>query len=355
MAKDPALLWYWNDWDGGTRTMNRHLKGCYMDLLSAQFNNGPLSLNEVKTILGNDFASWGALSKKFSGRTDDGLIFNERMEREKIKRRAYTESRRNSTLKNDDDDVKIFIIHDIDTDFYRIGCSKDPIRRFSDIINPKHYDISKGERNWELYWISTTYKRTVECEIQSMFLDKCVNNDWFSLTCDDFNILTKTYEGSYVKRTFFRTENENIDINIKKDIIKEKKDSIGSKSKKDTKVNHSDIDSLNVPFDNFWNMYGKKMGDRSKCEMMWKRLTDPERVMIIQTLPKFLSSIPDKQYQPYPGTYLNQRRWENELQIPEINGNFKGNNEKSGKLQQSNRAPEQGFNVTNWSRKVQPA
>jgi len=40
--KDPAVLWYWNDWGGGTRTMSRQLKGCYMDLLEAQFNSGPL-------------------------------------------------------------------------------------------------------------------------------------------------------------------------------------------------------------------------------------------------------------------------------------------------------------------------
>lgn len=95
MAKDPATLWYWNDWHSGTVTFTRHLKGCYMDLLHAQFNNGRLSLDAIKTVLGNDFASWGALSKKF--RVDEqGLYYNERAELEQKKRAKFSESRRNN-------------------------------------------------------------------------------------------------------------------------------------------------------------------------------------------------------------------------------------------------------------------
>jgi uncharacterized protein YdaU (DUF1376 family) len=93
--KDPAVLWYWNDWSGGTQTLTRHQKGCYMDLLHAQFNSGPLSLEEIKIVLGNDFAMWGVLSKKFK-ETEDGLFFNERLAAEKSKREAYNESRRNN-------------------------------------------------------------------------------------------------------------------------------------------------------------------------------------------------------------------------------------------------------------------
>jgi len=92
MAKDPATLWYWNDWNGGTMTLTRHHKGCYMDLLSAQFNAGPLSLEQIKTVLGQDQAVWTVLSKKFKKEVNsDGVevFFNERMEAEKEKRRAF--------------------------------------------------------------------------------------------------------------------------------------------------------------------------------------------------------------------------------------------------------------------------
>lgn len=96
MAKDPAVLWYWGDWQGGTVTLSRHLKGCYMDLLNAQFNTGHLSLDEIKTVLGSDFgSSWPTLQKKFKV-DNDGLYFNERLKVEKIRRSSYTESRRNN-------------------------------------------------------------------------------------------------------------------------------------------------------------------------------------------------------------------------------------------------------------------
>lgn len=98
MAKDPATLWYWNDWHGGTITLSRHLKGCYMDLLHAQFNNGPLSLEEIKTVLGSDFSAWDALRKKFS-KNENGLFFNERMELEKVKRAKHSAKQKQNVLK----------------------------------------------------------------------------------------------------------------------------------------------------------------------------------------------------------------------------------------------------------------
>src|SRR6185312_12049413 len=100
MAKDPALLWYFNDWTGGTAIMSRHVKGCYIDLLAAQFNSGPLSLDEIKTVLGSDFGlAWPTLQKKFA-KADNGLYFNERLQQEKEKRINYSNSRRTNRLKH---------------------------------------------------------------------------------------------------------------------------------------------------------------------------------------------------------------------------------------------------------------
>lgn len=93
--KDPAILFYWNDWHGGTITFSRHLKGCYMDLLYAQFNSGHLSLEEIRTVLGQDQANWTVLSKKFK-QDENGLFYNERLDSEIKKRKAYSESRKNN-------------------------------------------------------------------------------------------------------------------------------------------------------------------------------------------------------------------------------------------------------------------
>lgn len=96
MGKDPAVLWYFSDWNSGTGLMSRFLKGCYMDLLHAQFNHGRLSLEEIKTCLGSDFGqTWPTLQKKFKA-DEKGLFFNERLELEKVKRQAYCKSRGNN-------------------------------------------------------------------------------------------------------------------------------------------------------------------------------------------------------------------------------------------------------------------
>lgn len=77
--------------------MSRHHKGAYMDLLMAQFNNGHMTLQEIKTLLGKeDEILWEEiLSKKFI-QDQEGKFFNEKLEKEIIKRKRFTESRTNN-------------------------------------------------------------------------------------------------------------------------------------------------------------------------------------------------------------------------------------------------------------------
>lgn len=103
MGKDPAFLFYPGDWMGGTSLMNRYEKGCYMDLLMAQFHNGHLSIDDIKILLGDaDYEKyWPRLSKKFKI-DSDGMYYNERLEEEKNKRSGYTESRRVNRKKSEE-------------------------------------------------------------------------------------------------------------------------------------------------------------------------------------------------------------------------------------------------------------
>ena len=71
-----------------------------------------------------------------------------------------------------------------------------------------------------------------------------------------------------------------------------------------------------VDFARFWDLYNKKNGDKARCEVKWKKLTGEDQTRIIEILPRYLKTIKDKQYQPYPETFLNQRRWENEDLLP---------------------------------------
>lgn len=95
MAKDPAFLFYPNDWLGGTSIFTREEKGAYMDLLVAQFNHGKLTLENIRTILGSDFDRlWAKIQGKFKVKRN--LYYNERLSNEIIKRQNYAESRRNN-------------------------------------------------------------------------------------------------------------------------------------------------------------------------------------------------------------------------------------------------------------------
>lgn len=95
MAKDPAFLFYPGDWLGGTMLLTRHQKGCYIDLLMAQFNSGPLSLEHIKAVLGQDQATWTVLQAKFT-LDNNGKFYNVKMATEIEKRKNFTASRSNN-------------------------------------------------------------------------------------------------------------------------------------------------------------------------------------------------------------------------------------------------------------------
>lgn len=86
---------------------------------------------------------------------------------------------------------------------------------------------------------------------------------------------------------------------------------------KEVKVFLSELENenknINIPFVDFWNLYDHKKGDKLACEKKWNKLKDEIREKIITSLPKFISQHTEKKYQPYPATYLNQERWNDEI------------------------------------------
>lgn len=97
MAKDPAFLFYPGDWLGGTMTFSRSHKGAYMDLLMAQFNQGHMDLQDVQTILANDFDSmWESKLKNKFKQDPEGRFYNEKLEEEIVRRKKFTKSRRDN-------------------------------------------------------------------------------------------------------------------------------------------------------------------------------------------------------------------------------------------------------------------
>jgi uncharacterized protein YdaU (DUF1376 family) len=85
---------------------------------------------------------------------------------------------------------------------------------------------------------------------------------------------------------------------------------------KEKKEKESKVKEIKIPFGEFWDLYDKKVGDRQKCEKKWNTLSLAVQEKIIAFLPEFKKTITDKQFQPYPQTFLNGKRWEDEIQIP---------------------------------------
>lgn len=89
--KNPAVLWYPSDYLVGTMGMTWEEKGRYVELLNLQHQKGHLDINRLMPDCPKEVLA------KFV-QDEDGLWYNIRMEEEQIKRRKYSESRRNNRM-----------------------------------------------------------------------------------------------------------------------------------------------------------------------------------------------------------------------------------------------------------------
>lgn len=102
MAKDPAFLFYTNDFISGTQFFTNEEVGLYIRLLCAQHQHGRLSEKQVKIIcnsLDNEVLN------KFT-KDEQGLYYNERLESEIEKRSKFSLSRSANRLGKTKDTTK---------------------------------------------------------------------------------------------------------------------------------------------------------------------------------------------------------------------------------------------------------
>lgn len=89
--------------------------------------------------------------------------------------------------------------------------------------------------------------------------------------------------------------------------------------------------ACSIPFDDFWNLYGKKI-DRVKCEKKWLSLTDEQRNLAMKHVPRYISSSVGKElrFRKNPLSYLNGECWNDEiLDEPNMNVGVILNGEKN--------------------------
>jgi uncharacterized protein YdaU (DUF1376 family) len=92
MSKDPAFLFYVNDYLGDTMDFTLEQHGGYVKLMIHQFNRGHFSYDSAKNIIGVVFDQIKHVLKQDS----DGLYYSRRLDEEKEKRVKYSESRSNN-------------------------------------------------------------------------------------------------------------------------------------------------------------------------------------------------------------------------------------------------------------------
>lgn len=95
MAKDPAVLFYTQDFLVGTMTMSYEQKGKYITLLCLQHQKGKLTLKDLQAILTDEDYE---VAEKFIKDTD-GFYYNEKLRYEAERRKSYSESRKRNLMK----------------------------------------------------------------------------------------------------------------------------------------------------------------------------------------------------------------------------------------------------------------
>lgn len=93
--------------------------------------------------------------------------------------------------------------------------------------------------------------------------------------------------------------------------------------------NGNNVNKKEIDFDLFWEKYPNKVG-KQKSKKTFLKLTDKEIENILSSIDNFVSYKPFKDYNhPNPLTYLNQKRWDDEIPLKNQGKEIKNpNNEK---------------------------
>ena len=85
-------------------------------------------------------------------------------------------------------------------------------------------------------------------------------------------------------------------------------------------------DFKDITFEQFYKLYPRKVG-RYLAEKNFRRLSRRERMLAFDGLSKYIKfwnvSETEKQFIPHPSTFINQKRWEDEVELPKSKASFK--------------------------------
>lgn len=184
--KDPAVLFYTDDFLSGTILMSYEQKGKYITLLCLQHQKGRLTEKELLTVCGGyeeDIFSKFVID-------ENGKYYNVRMETESEKRRKYSESRsenRKKTKKTHSDCcgetyVQTYEIHTETYDAHMGNGNENINENIGIVSNNGNKRVSKGNKR---VFVPPTYEEVLEYakskgqeDLAQRFFDYFNDGDW---------------------------------------------------------------------------------------------------------------------------------------------------------------------------------
>ena len=126
--------------------------------------------------------------------------------------------------------------------------------------------------------------------------------------------ISSLVEGQYLNISF--TENRTkrkLSLRVRKNDKGGTQKQVGGVRKNEYHNNKVNNKSNIYSFQEFYDDYGKKVS-RTAAEKAFKKLTVNDLQKIKEVLPQWKKQyVKQKEYQPHPSTWLNQRRWEDDL------------------------------------------
>lgn len=269
--KEPAFLFYSNDFLSGTMLMTDEEIGQYIKLLCLQHQKGHLKEKDMLSVCKTYNEE---IFSKFK-QDEEGNYYNERLEYEANKRKAYSESRRNNRSKTDKLNTSVYLIKDTKTGLIKIGNSNNPERRLA--------ELKKQYNNDHLILIA--YAENVEpnliTKIHNEYKSKNKINEWFKLSNKDIeeiienNHMIKHMINHMIKdmnnHMLYHMENENINENENIDKRDNKDNRIEGyrgerkeeKEEKEEKIHFAEFVAMtNAEYEKLVSTYGKKFADQ---------------------------------------------------------------------------------------------
>jgi hypothetical protein len=247
MTKDPAFLFYPGDYLRDTQCLSEKAQVAYDRIMCEHIRNQVITEQQLKFFtkrLSDDEKEELLMTLT---KTDEGYQISWVVASFK-KRQAFTESRRQSRLKGDEDQVRIYIVRDNVRATYKIGSSVNPLRRYNELNNQKSPAIMADEQNnrdLTLIWYSGFVERTEEKKLHKKFKSKNLYGEWFSLSSADLEHIFTTYEGvTYDERTIQRTENA-----IENENENDNEIEVEENEKKNNMSTAKDTEDIPLPFE----------------------------------------------------------------------------------------------------------